>query len=135
MASSSVSLDPSTARSCLVSNIQQHFGLTSAAGLSGAAAIPISKAIVPPYRLIGTPTTNVLSLLGQYVEINVPRVIIAGRASTNLFRIAGRANPYLSVALTAADVTAIGIGTYSCYRAGTASNGDGFGGAGASGDW
>src|SRR5207249_3313521 len=33
------------AKFCLVQSFQDHFGLTGAAGLSGALAIPISKAI------------------------------------------------------------------------------------------
>jgi RHS repeat-associated protein len=58
--------------SCLVDSTLNHYGLTAAAGASGALAIPISKSLVPPYRMIGEPTTNLLSVLGHYVEINVP---------------------------------------------------------------
>jgi hypothetical protein len=68
----------------------------------------------------------------------VPRVVIAGRgSSTNLFRIAGRANPFITTALVAADVAAIGAGTYSCYNgnSGGIFQGGASGGAGASGEW
>jgi len=102
--------------SCLVDSTLNHYGLTAAAGASGALAIPISKALVPPFRMIGTPTTNLLSVLGHYVEINVPRITIDGLASTNLLRIAGRANPYVAGALLAVDVGMISYDTYQCYQ-------------------
>jgi uncharacterized membrane protein YgcG len=87
--------------------------------------------------VIGTDTTNILSVIGYYAEINVPRIVIAGRASTNLFRIAGRVNPYIAVALTAADIAAIGSSTYSCYQGATSNSpfGGSSGGGGASGVW
>jgi hypothetical protein len=131
----------SKAKSCLVSSTLDHLGLTGATALSGALATPISKALVPPYRVIGDPNTNLLSILGQYAEVNVPRIWIAGRASTNLFRVAGRANVFLAAALTAADVAVIGRATYSCYQGSDSSftgfGGDsgGFGGGGAGGTW
>ncbi|HEY0758998.1 MAG TPA: hypothetical protein VGD59_07075 [Acidisarcina sp.] len=71
---------------------------------------------MPPFRMIGEPTTNLLSVLGHYVEINVPRITIDGLASTNLLRIAGRANPYVAGALLAVDVGMISYDTYQCYQ-------------------
>lgn len=103
--------------SCLVSSTLNHYGLTAAAGASGLLAIPISKALVPPYRVIGTPTTNLLSVLGHYAEITVPRML----ESTNLLRIAGRANPYVAGALLAIDVGMISYDTYQCYQQATPS--------------
>ena len=102
--------------SCLVDSTLNHYGLTAAAGASGAVAIPISKALVPPFRMIGTPTTNLSSVSGQHVKINVPRIWIAGRGSSNLLRIAGRANPYVAGALLAVDVGMISYDTYQCYQ-------------------
>jgi RHS repeat-associated protein len=102
--------------SCLVDSTLNHYGLTAAAGASGALAIPISKSLVPPCRTIGEPTTNLLSVLGHYVEINVPRITIDGLASTNLLRIAGRANPYVAGALFAIDAGMITYDTYQCYQ-------------------
>ena len=102
--------------SCLVSSTLNHYGLTAAAGISGALAFPIPKDLVAPYRVIGADTTNLLSVLGQYVEVNVPRIMVAGRASTNLFRVLGRANPYVAGALLAADIGMISYDTYRCYQ-------------------
>jgi RHS repeat-associated protein len=102
--------------SCLVVSTLNHYGLTAAAGVSGALAIPILKSLVPPYRMIGTPTTNLLSVLGHFVEINVPRIMIDGLASTNLLRILGRVNPYVAGALLAIDVAMISYDTYQCYQ-------------------
>ncbi len=102
--------------SCLADSTLNHYGLTAAALASGALAIPISKSLVPPFRMIGTPTTNLLSVLGHYVEINVPGITIDGLASTNLFRIAGRANPYVAWALLAVDAGMISYDTYQCYQ-------------------
>jgi hypothetical protein len=71
---------------------------------------------VPPFRVIGTPTTNLLSVLGQYIEIEVPAVVISGMRSTNLLRIVGRANPYVAIALLAIDAGMIGYDTSQCYN-------------------
>ncbi len=102
--------------SCLASSTANHFGLTAATGVSGLLALPIPKAIVPPYKIIGTPTTNILSILGRYVDISVPSITIAGRTSGNLLRIAGLANPYVFAGLLAIDAGVIGYGTYNCYQ-------------------
>ncbi len=102
--------------SCLVDSTLNHYGLTALTAGSGALAIPISKSLVPPFRMIGEPTTNLLSVLGHYVEINVPRITIDGLASTNLLRIAGHANPYVAGALLAIDVGMISYDTYQCYQ-------------------
>jgi hypothetical protein len=102
--------------SCLVDSTLKHYGLDALTAGSGALAIPISKSLVPPFRMIGEPTTNLLSVLGHYVEINVPRITIDGLASTNLLRIAGRANPYVAGALLAIDVGMISYDTYQCHQ-------------------
>lgn len=102
--------------SCLVDSTLKHYGLDALTAGSGALAIPISKSLVPPFRMIGEPTTNLLSVLGHYVEINVPQITIDGLASTNLLRIAGRANPYVAGALLAIDVGMISYDTYQCYQ-------------------
>jgi len=78
-------------------------------------AIPIPKGWVPPYREIGRATTNLRSLLGPLVDVNILRVIARGLGTTNLLRLAGRLNPYLSVALAVSDVTAISIDVYKYY--------------------
>lgn len=97
---------------CLQNSALDHYGLLAATAASGAAATPLPKAIVPPFREIGTRTTNLLSIIGHYVEINVPRML----NSTNLFRIAGRANPYVFGIFLAADVAVISYDTYQCYK-------------------
>ena len=66
---------------------------------SAALAAPIPKAIVPPYRVIGSKTTNLLSVLGHFAEANVLRVTIGGLGSTDFLRIAGRANSYVAAGL------------------------------------
>jgi RHS repeat-associated protein len=98
-------------KQCFVKSFADYYGLTAGAGLSALLAIPISKSVVPPYRQIGARTTNLLSVLGHFVEVNVPRIL----ESSNLFRIAGRANPYVAVGLAAIDIAAIGKATYDCY--------------------
>ena len=104
--------------SCLGNSALNHYGLGGATAASAALAIPIPKAIVPPYRVIGSSTTNLLSVLGRYAEITVPRVTIGGLGSTNLLRIAGRANPYVAAGLLAVDAAVIGYDTYQCYNNG-----------------
>jgi hypothetical protein len=109
-------IDLSKLGSCLGGSALNYYGLTGAAGVSGLLAIPIPKSIVSPFRSIGTPTTNLFSVLGHYVDISVPAVTIAGRTSTNLFRIAGRLNPYVAAGLFAVDASVIGYNTYQCYN-------------------
>jgi len=109
-------IDLSKLGSCLGGSALDYYGLTGAAGASGLLAIPIPKSIVPPFRSIGTPTTNLFSVLGHYVDISVPAITIAGRTSTNLFRIAGRLNPYVAAGLFAVDAAVIGYDTYQCYN-------------------
>jgi len=116
--------------SCLVDATLNHYGLTAATGASGLLALPIPKAIVPPYKVIGTPTTNLLSVMGRYVEINVPRIMIAGRTSGNLLRILGRANPYIAGGLLAIDVGMISYDAYGCYQQSTQPKAAGTGGHG-----
>jgi hypothetical protein len=101
---------------CAWDSFKDHYGLTAAAGVSSVFAIPIPKTVVPPFRQIGSPNTNLLSVLGHFVEVNIPRVGVAGRASTNLLRIAGRLNPYLAVGLAAVDAVAITSGAADCYQ-------------------
>jgi hypothetical protein len=110
------SIDWSKIASCTLSSTADQYGLTAAAGVSGLLSVPLPKWLVPPYRQIGSDTTNLLSVLGHYVEVNVPRITIGGRASTNLFRILGRVNPYVAAGLAAGDAIAIGYGTYHCYQ-------------------
>jgi RHS repeat-associated protein len=109
-------LDWTKIGSCLASSTANHYGLTEATGVSGLLALPIPKAIVPPYKVIGTPTTNILSILGRYVDISIPSITIAGRTSGNLLRVAGRANPYVFAGLLAIDAGVIGYNTYNCYQ-------------------
>lgn len=109
-------IDWSKIGSCLASGAANHYGLTGATPASGVLALPIPKAWVPPYKVIGTPTTNLLSILGRYVDISIPSVTIAGRTSGNLLRVAGRANPYVFAGLLAIDAGVIGYNTYNCYQ-------------------
>jgi hypothetical protein len=109
--------------SCLVSSAANHYGLTGATAASGVLALPIPKAWVPPYKVIGTPTTNLLSILGRYVDISIPSITIAGRTSGNLLRVAGRANPYVFAGLLAIDAGVIGYNTYNCYQQSDSSGG------------
>lgn len=109
-------IDWSKIGSCLASSAADHYGLTGATAASGVLALPIPKAWVPPYKVIGTPTTNLLSILGRYVDISIPSITIAGRTSGNLLRVAGRANPYVFAGLLAIDAGVIGYNTYNCYQ-------------------
>ena len=102
--------------SCLVNSTLDYYGLTALTAGSAALAVPIPKSLIPPFRMIGKPTTNLLSALGHYIEINVRRITIDGLARTNLLRIAGRANPYVAAALLAIDVGLISSATYQCYE-------------------
>jgi hypothetical protein len=103
---------------CAWDSFKNHFGLSAAAGVSGVFAAPVPKKVVPPFRQIGSPTTNLLSVLGHFVEVNIPRVGIAGRATTNLLRVAGRLNPYLAVGLAAVDAAVITRDAIECYEDG-----------------
>lgn len=103
---------------CLAGSALDHYGLGGATAASAALAAPIPKAIVPPYRTIGSKTTNILSVLGHFAEVNVPRVTIGGLGSTNLLRIVRRANPYVAAGLLAVDAAVIGYETYQCYNSG-----------------
>jgi hypothetical protein len=101
---------------CAWDAFKNHFRLSAAAGTSGIFAAPIPKRVVPPYRQIGSPTTNLLSVLGHFAEVNIPRVSIAGRATTNLLRVAGRVNPYLAVGLAVVDAAVIAKDAADCYQ-------------------
>jgi hypothetical protein len=101
---------------CAWESFKDHYGLSTVAGVSGIFATPIPKNLVPPYRVIGTPTTNLLSVIGHFVELNIPRISVAGRASTNLLRVAGRVNPYLAVGLSALDAATIANDASECYK-------------------
>lgn len=105
---------------CVKQAIIDHYGLDALTALSGIAAIPIRKDLVPPYRVIGTDTTNLLSLLGHFLRIDAPRLMVGTRASANALRIIGRANPYLFAALAVIDLTVIGKDATDCYKNQTA---------------
>jgi hypothetical protein len=97
---------------------RDHYGLGAATAVSGALAMPIPKRAVPPYRVIGSKTTNPLSLLGHFAEVNVPRVKIGTLGSTNLLRIAGALTPNVAAAMLALDAGVIGHDTHACYDGG-----------------
>lgn len=100
---------------CIGESIANHFGLETATAVSGIGAIPIPKEWVPPYRAIGSSTTNIISVIGYFIDVTVPRVLIDGIASTNLLRIVGRINPYVFAGLLALDTAIITAETYECY--------------------
>ena len=100
---------------CFWNSFLNYYGLDAAAGVSGTLAVPIPKTWLPPYRSIGESTTNLLSWIGHYVDITIPRVTVGGRVTNNLFRLFGRVNPYLAGALFGIDVAFIANRTYNCY--------------------
>ena len=104
---------------CLGTAAMDHYGISAAAAITGALGAPIPKTWVPPFRSIGSDSTTILSALGHFLDIEVPRVVVAGLGSTNLLRIAGRLAPAASALLFAYDVAAITIDTWKCYNAKT----------------
>jgi hypothetical protein len=99
-----------------------HFGAGVATVISGILATPIPKEIAPPGRVIGSDTTNILSIIGYYARISIPRIEFAGLGTTNLFRALGRLNPYIFGAHAAYDVAVLTVDTYKCYEGKTQSS-------------
>jgi len=108
-----------TITDCLLQSVKDTFGLAAATAASGIAAIPLPKDMVPPYRSIGIDKTNIISVIGFYVRITIPKVSVGALATTNLLRVIGRLNPYVFGALLAIETAAITIKTYDCYEKAT----------------
>jgi RHS repeat-associated protein len=96
---------------CVGSAVAERYGLTSiAAGISILGA-PIPKAWLPPYRVIGTPYTSVLSVIGHYIQVTIPRI----SNTQNLLRLGGRLAGPTGALLMAFDLATISIDAYNCY--------------------
>jgi hypothetical protein len=106
---------PPSLLDCLGQSAVDQFVPLSVTAASGILAIPIPKSFVPPFRQVGSNTTNLISVLGHLVDVRVPGFTINGLRSTNLLRIVGRANPYVFAALAVYDVASIGYSTFQCY--------------------
>jgi hypothetical protein len=67
---------------------------------------------LPPYRVIGNPNTTILSSVGYYLNVTIPRVA----QTANLFRAGGRLAGPVGAALLGWDMASITIDTFDCYR-------------------
>jgi hypothetical protein len=99
---------------------QQHYGLTAATVLTGAAGIPISKIAVGTWVHVGSSkTTNLASLIGMRF---FPRTLIrqptaakmakATFGTVRVFGIIGRGIPFVAAGLAIFDLISIGKCAY-----------------------
>jgi hypothetical protein len=102
-----------TAANCLKDTVIEHYGLDDAvAAALTLAGAPVYKGWVPPFRVIGSPSTTPLSIVGHFLEIEAPRIA----STTNLLRAAGRISGPLGVAMLAYDTASILVRTVNCYN-------------------
>jgi hypothetical protein len=104
------------ARDCLGKAFEKRYGPAVAGSVLSIVGMPIPKNWVPPYRSIGAPYTTILSVVGHYIEVNVPRLVWGELATTNLLRFGGRAAGPIGWALLALDVGLITADTWNCYK-------------------
>ena len=103
---------------CLLKCAANHYGLGDLAtrGAVATLSIPISKkALGIPVIGPSSKTTNILSYLGLKIAPNF-RGPIRILGTNRIFGIAGRAVPYLGMAIATYDAASIGICTYDCMN-------------------
>lgn len=99
---------------------QQHYGLTAATVLVGAAGIPISKIAVGTWVHVGSrKTTNLASLIGMRFfprtlirQPTVARMAKATFGTVRVFGIIGRGIPFVATGLAVFDLISIGKCAY-----------------------
>ncbi|WP_458723547.1 hypothetical protein [Pseudomonas brenneri] len=99
---------------------QQHYGLTLATALTGAAGIPISKIAVGTWVHVGSSkTTNLASLIGMrfFPRTLIRQPTLAGMAkatfgTVRVFGIIGRGIPFVAAGLAVFDLISIGKCAY-----------------------
>lgn len=99
---------------------QQHYGLTAATALTGAAGIPISKIAVGTWVHVGSSkTTNLASLIGMRFfprtlirQPTMARMAKATFGTVRVFGIIGRGIPFVAVGLAVFDLISIGKCAY-----------------------
>ncbi|MCC7155576.1 MAG: RHS repeat-associated core domain-containing protein [Bryobacterales bacterium] len=102
----------STAFDCLVTATRDHFGDTVAHGALTVLGAPMHKGWLPPFRVIGpNPATSILSSVGNFIRIAVPRVA----NTANLLRAVGRISGPVGALLLAYDIATIAMDTWDCY--------------------
>lgn len=111
---------PSTTFDELWKCTQQHYGLTAATVLTGAAGIPISKISVGTWVHVGSSkTTNLASLIGMRFfprtlirQPTVARMAKATFGTVRVFGIIGRGIPFVAAGLAVFDLISIGKCAY-----------------------
>ncbi|MBP1126238.1 MULTISPECIES: hypothetical protein [Pseudomonas] len=99
---------------------QQHYGLTAATLITGAAGIPISKIAVGAWVHVGSSkTTNLASLIGMRFfprtlirQPTVARMAKATFGTVRVFGIIGRGIPFVAAGLAIFDLVSIGKCAY-----------------------
>lgn len=111
---------PSTTFDELWKCTQEHYGLTAATIITGAAGIPISKIAVGTWVHVGSSkTTNLASLIGMRffprTLIRPPTVARMAKATfgtVRVFGIIGRGTPFVAAGLAVFDLISIGKCAY-----------------------
>ena len=111
---------PSTTLDELWKCTQQHYGLTAATVITGAAGIPISKIAVGTWVHVGSSkTTNLASLIGMRFfprtlirQPTVARMAKATFGTVRVFGIIGRGIPFVAAGLAVFDLVSIGKCAY-----------------------
>jgi hypothetical protein len=99
---------------------QQHYGLTAARVIAGAAGIPISKIVVGAWVHVGSSkTTNLASLIGMRFfprtlirQPTMDRMAKATFGTVRVFGIIGRGMPFVAAGLAVFDLVSIGKCAY-----------------------
>ena len=99
---------------------QQHYGLTAATVITGAAGIPISKIAVGAWVHVGSSkTTNLASLIGMRFfprtlirQPTMDRMAKATFGTVRVFGIIGRGIPFVAAGLAVFDLVSIGKCAY-----------------------
>ena len=116
---------PSTTFDELWKCTKQHYGLTTATLLTGAAGIPISKIAVGTWVQVGSSkTTNLASLIGMRFfprtlirQPTVARMAKATFGTVRVFGIIGRGIPFVAAGLAVFDLISIGKCAYEARNA------------------
>jgi hypothetical protein len=117
---------PDTTLDNLWSCTKKHYGLTTAAVLTGAAGIPISKTTVGAWVHAGSSkTTNISSLIGlrffPRTLIKQPTVAKLAKATfgtVRVFGVIGRAVPFVAIGMAVFDLVSISLCAYEAERDG-----------------
>jgi hypothetical protein len=111
---------PSTTVEDLWRCTQEHYGLTAATVITGAAGIPISKIAVGTWVHVGSSkTTNLASLIGMRFfprtlirQPTMARMAKATFGTVRVFGIIGRGIPFVAAGLAIFDLVSIGKCAY-----------------------